>query len=531
MMDVDAPHNANADEHMWAADICHGKDFLLSLPDEVTQMILLYLPITTNILNVALSSRIFSRIILTDVFFVRKHVKTHIALDKNLKNWALRQNNKLPLIYLTCFLGNAFEKPIGGAPLSTSGPRVSQSAGIKIASYLSGVLSEFGLTELLDWMLWWENPSMQAVLDVLNKRADVEVTHSFMQDVLYKGWTEVMQLLVHRGYDVSKNENDLVFEAVGQDDCKMLAILLQDSRVDLTCDNYSLFKLSDSMGVAELLCSRIPNAPFLMAVSRGNMHAVTTYLASEDMDPSTSNILCLLLAIHFNRIDVLKVLLQDTRILPEFDEKLSLMDTAISDMKWEVFHAILAVTYDFGDDVSELLRRFCEAGYLDDDWFTAFHAYACHDRVEPLMGPSQWNIPLAFACRIGSTRLVKYVLAQGGENVEVNAQDVIFEALKHASRRNDIDEILDILASHESFRPLFMEDTNLLITALRIEPSSLTTYVQSKDQRFFSTTYLQRAFNDGFNSHFKQILKTLAVLPQIEISPEQERFLMSGYSV
>ncbi|KAI8830932.1 hypothetical protein BJ741DRAFT_711766 [Chytriomyces cf. hyalinus JEL632] len=200
------------------------------------------------------------------------------------------------------------------------------------------------------------------------------------------------------------------------------------------------------------------------------------------------------------------------------------MDSAITDMKWEVFHVILAVTYDFGDDVSELLRRFCEAGFLDNDWFTAFNAYLCHERVGPLMGPSQWNIPLAFACRVGSTR-------QGGENVEVNAQDIVFEAIKHASRRTDIDKILDILASHETFRPLFMEDTNLLITPLRINPSSLTTYVRSKDQRFFSIVYLQRAFNDGFNSHFKQILKTLAVLPQIEISPEQERFLASGYRV
>ncbi|KAI8830931.1 hypothetical protein BJ741DRAFT_711765 [Chytriomyces cf. hyalinus JEL632] len=268
-MDVAAPHNTNVLEDLWATEICHGKDFLLSLPDEVTQMILLYLPVTMNILNVALSSRIFCRIILTDVFFVRKHIKTCIALGNDRKrvyHCALRQYNKLPLIYLTCILGDVFEHPICG-----------ESAGIKIASYLSGVLSEFGMIELLDWICG--SP--------------------------VKG---VDRSYAAAGYDVSQNQNDLVFEAIGQQDCKMLAILLQDSRVDLTCDNYSLFNLSDSMKVAELLCSRIPNGPFLMAVSQGNMDAVTTYLASEDMDPSTSNNLCLLVAIHFNQIDVLKVL-------------------------------------------------------------------------------------------------------------------------------------------------------------------------------------------------------------------------------
>ncbi|KAJ3234903.1 hypothetical protein HDU81_001046 [Chytriomyces hyalinus] len=537
MMDVVArprkEHKTIANEFVRAGETWHGKDMLLSLPNEVAQMILLYLPISWRIWDVARSSRVFSRIILSDASFVRKHIKTRVALNNNRKReyyWAVRLYNDLPLLYLTCILGDVFEQPIIGEPFATTGPKVKQSAGVKIASYLSTVLRGSALTELLDWMIWWKKPSIKAVLDVLNSHPDVVVSHSFMQDVLYKGWTEVMQLMVDRGYDVSQKESDLIFEAVGQHDSKMLVILLQDSRVDVTCDNYSLFKQSDSMEVAELLYSCIPNGPFFMAVSQGNLDAVTKYLALEELDPSTSNNLCLSLATHFNQIDVLKVLLRDSRILLDVDEQFSLMETAVSDLKWGVFHAFLAATkHDFDDDVSELLRRFCEASFLDNDWFTAFDAYVCHERVEPVMGPSEWNIPLAFACRVGSKRLVKYVLAQAGENVEVNAHDVVFAAIKRASKRTGVDDILDILASHDSFRPLFLEDTNMLITGLRTESSSLATYVQRKDQRFFSTTYLQRAFNDGFNSHFKQIVKTLAILPQIEISPEQQQLLKSGY--
>ncbi|KAI8838471.1 hypothetical protein BJ741DRAFT_681372 [Chytriomyces cf. hyalinus JEL632] len=401
----------------------------LSLPVEVAWMVLLHLPIDEHILDVACASRLFSQMILCDAGFVRKHIEsqTPVSTDdaEDFYANAVRQCNKLPLLYLKTILVDIFENPhwFGDSFLSDlfCTVRLTKVAAWRLSSSISWVLGESGISQMLEWMC--DDYSSEAVMAVLKRHPKTLASHRFMRRAVSLGWKDVVALLVLRGFNVSHERNDILVHAVSEGDCDIVATLLQDSRIDLSLDNYRLLHLAESLEVTQTLLSdeRIPSGHFVLSVVAGDTSAVSKHVSSSQVRCTVSNNLALFLAVRFNHASVLQVLLTDERLPQDATTLQRHLQIAAQDGNWDVFHAILAnPRFQFQGDVARLLALLLyryNASKDDphaDAAFKAMDAFLSRDSVARWMRPAHWRILYSFVCSGGSRRCQRCVLSKAG---------------------------------------------------------------------------------------------------------------------
>ncbi|KAJ3260043.1 hypothetical protein HDU77_001560 [Chytriomyces hyalinus] len=519
---------------------------LESLSLEVWRQILILLPIDEFLMQVAQASRIFCDILLHDWHFAHRHMKffltTYAEDEDEFYNEILNEFPfDLPLPYAASMLRSCFTDCSYGKDLLLGSShyhlRISKHAGERIVEFLEDLLDTDARAHMLEWMLAWAGISKQTVVDILRNDKDVPVPQGFMYTAAAKGWTDVGELLLSRGFKVMPKDDgvladDSIFaHAIRHGQNEMVALLLQDKRIDLSSNNYGLCRLSKSLDIAETLFldGRVKNGEFLLSVARGDVDAVTKYLhlsaTSNLADPEKA---CLSVAIHFDQPDVLSVLLQDTRLYPVVkDHQRLLRDSAVG-QSWKVFRNLIGHPRSNPFQKKwDLYKLLCSGDTYEEDRLEAFKAFVSREDVKKCMDSTRWSVPLELACKIGAMNLFEYVLAEVGDTVGINHSTVVGAAIEHASACQSGVQMLKILAGRKLFRPLDKQGTSHLVNALRAPTSPLAEYVLSKDQRFFSPAYLQRAFNDACKSKVKRAVETLSQLPGIQVSPSQSEVVAS----
>ncbi|KAJ3236520.1 hypothetical protein HDU78_004613 [Chytriomyces hyalinus] len=334
----------------------HSRPSLLSLPRELLEQILVNLPINDYICEVALSSKMLSQILLTDLAFARTHFdrracvepggmnEIHIALDLIL--------DTLPITYLAILFQSVLEDHeqlykddwVVGSSWSV----VSQPVADKLVAHLSPILEKQAVPRLLQWIYESQYPSSVAAMMILADNEDLPlshtVVHSFMLHAITCGWREVVQSLMDRRFEVLNHGNHALETAADQDNCEMVALLLQDRRVDLSFMDYRIINCINSLEMAEvlLLDDRIPNGQFLLSVLQGDIEAVEAMLAEKDWDPSQPSDWSLKFATNQNRPDILEALLADERVQLMKGTQNVCMKLAVEREMWRVFDVLKA---------------------------------------------------------------------------------------------------------------------------------------------------------------------------------------------
>ncbi|KAJ3407357.1 hypothetical protein HDU80_009034 [Chytriomyces hyalinus] len=514
---------------------------LESLPLEVWQQILILLPINGFLMQVAQASRIFCEILLHDWRFAHRHMKfflTTYAEDEDQFYYEIldEQPNDLPLPYAASMLRSCFTDYSYGNDLLLDSSlyfSVSKHAGEKIVSFLEDFLDTDARAHMLEWMVAWAGISKQTVMDILRNDKDVPVPRRFMYTAAKNGWTDVGQLLLNRGFKVMPKaggvlapvgvlaDDSILTHAVRHGQNEMVALLVQDKQVNMSNHINSLYCLSKSLDIAEtlFLAPRVKNGEFLLSIARGDVDAVTKHLdSSANFNHANPNKSCLSVAIHFDQPDVLTVLMQDKRLLLTDSHHQNLLRDSAVGQSWKVFRKLIGHPQSNPFQKKwDLYKLLCSGDTYEEDRLEAFKAFVSREDVKKCMDCARWGVPLQLACEIGAKNLFEYVLAEAGDTVDINRSAVVGAAIKRASTRQSGVQILKTLARRKLFRPLDTEGTGQLVSALRAPTSPLAEYILSKDQRFFSPAYLQRAFNDACKSKVKSPVETLSQLPGIQI--------------
>ncbi|KAJ3260041.1 hypothetical protein HDU77_001558 [Chytriomyces hyalinus] len=391
--------------------------------------------------------------------------------------------------------------------------RVTRQAGEKIIEFLVDLLDMDSLAHMLEWMATWDHISKQPVLEILRNHTELAVPRRVMYTAAAQGWTDVGELIFSRGFNVTFNDdgafdgNGLLAHAIRHGHKEMVALFLQDKRIDLSPGNYRLCRLSKSLDIAETLFldRRVKNGEFLLSVARGDVDAVTKYLyLSANSNLAGPRKVCLSVAIHFDQPDVLTVLLQDKRLYPTDHHHQDLLKESAVGQCWKVFRNLIghprSNPFRKKWDLYELL---CSGDTYEEDRLEAFKAFVSREDVKKCMDRTQWSVPLELACKIGAMNLFEYVLAEAGDNVDINRSAVVGAAIMHARKRDGGDQILSILASHKSFRPRDTLVANHFVNAM------------------------PKAFDDGCTFEIKGVVEILSQLPGIQVSPSQAEVVES----
>ncbi|KAI8820606.1 hypothetical protein BJ741DRAFT_584934 [Chytriomyces cf. hyalinus JEL632] len=334
-----------------------------------------------------------------------------------------------------------------------------------ISAYLCKNLQKDSLFYLLDWLCTWTSWSKQSALEVVTRYPRLPTPHGFIEQAVKLGWKKVVQILVDGGWDVSAIHG-LLGKTIMSNDCEMVAILLQDGRVDLSVHDYMLCQSFASLEMAETLFAdtRIPNSEFLVSISQGDVEGVTNYLALSEGNLSSSSItaLCLFLAVSFNHSAILTVLLENEQFQRNSFEIRVLLG------KRDIFHAF------FNEDQYDLCTT---------NWFIL--QMLSNSKVRRAMGQHQkWEFLVKMAFLLESHVLLEYVLTQEGTGFNVNAPKAIRVAPLSVNQK--VHQMLDDLASRELFQPLLDEEPRPLLSVLKDPSEPITNYVLSKEQKFFS---------------------------------------------
>ncbi|KAJ3247686.1 hypothetical protein HDU78_003492 [Chytriomyces hyalinus] len=509
-----------------------------SLPREVIEQVLLHLPIDAHIRKVAMSTRMMSQILLHDLHFARTHIERrcfiqseealHLELEEIL--------DTLPISYLAVVF-QLLLVDVNGLQLhrwnfrKSPWQELSQERGEKMVARLSAVLEKENLPRLLEWLCEWRNSSNQAATTILKDHVELFADHEFMIHAVTKGWTDVAQLLVDRGFNVSNYGNDVLEQAADLDHWEVVSILLQDKRVDPTLRNCMLLSHIRSVQMANAILQdpRVMNGSFILSALLGQVEQVKGALQDPNWDPREPAYYCVKFAVKFNRPQSLEALLSDERMLLDADIQRMSIKFAVDHGFWDVYHVLLRYAqFDLDNDHWHLLILLCKKDNLD-----AFKAFESHERVKPRMGDRQRHLVLHECCASGSIKILEHLLAQPGTDLDINSSKLINNVIKHASSKagRNQREIMDLLASQERFEMLHFHDTDLFLANSRTyDSSALSKYILT-EQRFFSSVYLQRVFNEACVTQSKSVVGMLIVLPGIQIDKLQCRYICEMFQL
>ncbi|KAI8837964.1 hypothetical protein BJ741DRAFT_148273 [Chytriomyces cf. hyalinus JEL632] len=509
-----------------------------SLPREIVEQVLLHLPIDTHIRHAAMSSRIMSQILLHDPHFARTHINRRCCIQSE---WDLHLElesilNTLPLSYLTIVFQSLLVDTNGlqmyhwnfrNSPWQV----LSQQRGEKMVARLSAVVQKENLPRLLDWLREWKHSSNQAAATILKDHVELFADHEFMTHAVTKGWTDVAQLLVDRGFDVSNYGNDVLEQAVDLDHWEVASILLQDKRVDPTIRNCILLSHIQSLQMAKAVLQdpRVTNGSFILSALLGHVEQVKSALQEPNWDPREPAYYCVKFSVKFNSPQCLEVLLSDERMVLDADIQRMSIKFAVDHGFWTVYHVLLRYAqFDLHDKDWGLLLLLCKKDNLD-----AFKAFESHERVKPWIGDRQRQLALHRCCAYGSIKILEYLLAQPDTDLDINSSELINTVIKYASLkagRNQC-EIMDLLASKEGFEMLHLEDTEPFLANSRMHASSALSKYILTEQQFFSSEYLQRAFDEACTTQSKSAVGMLIVLPGIQIDKLQYRNIRAMFQL
>ncbi|KAJ3398641.1 hypothetical protein HDU80_008711 [Chytriomyces hyalinus] len=508
---------------------------LQSLPIEVIRMIAIHLPIDKHLMSVALSARTFSCVLLNDWSFSKGHLNAHATTHfydhiKNLRG-------RLPLSYVSALLHNAFgdrnlhwdhKKRILDFSVSMQVSNLET-----IAAYLCKTLPKHALPSLLEWICKWRiDWPMQTLLQVVKRYPNIPTPFGFMCTALAKSWKEIVKIMVDGGWNVSGGNYEAIWYAINLDDCEMMAILLQDHRVDLSAYDYAFCHMAKSLEMAEIIFSdkRVPNGKFLGSIARGDAEAVTNYLAASEGSLSSIKTLCLSVAVQFNQSGILQILCEQLK--PNSVEQTKLLEKSASSKLWAAFQTILD-----NDQFDPCANDWKTLNILKDTWVDMFSyheplkAFASKERVRQLMGQHQkWEFLLENAIGHRNRPMLEFVLKQAGADVNINAPQVIKTAIQVGTSSEESCRMLNRLARHKSFQPVVDADPSILLKVMTRHREYLASFLLSKKQKFFNVAYLQKTFDEGCRLHYKGSA-FLARHPKIQVSHEQNKtvqFLLHG---
>ncbi|KAJ3247325.1 hypothetical protein HDU78_004576 [Chytriomyces hyalinus] len=314
-------------------------------PPELLVQVLLNLPIDRHLHHAAVSSRALARYLLSDLSFAARHLKTVLALSSSVHFFRNVESalTMLPVPYLIQIFRHLFVAPqhsyfrysggdfchVNGSfqhrPRLTFGIersattrelarhnatswlrmsnahtnwlRVSKTHGNRIAQHfiMRGEMDPSATSHFLDWVCVWEH-SGEVALQILQHHKSLRTSDMFHTRAVELGWHKVVQVLVSRGLNVSHRRNELLQQAVRNNHCDVITVLLQDPRVDPTYNDYALFKICDHVEALRTLLSdsRVPNGNCLIAVMEGNSDVVRNCMSPPTLVPESMSItLCL----------------------------------------------------------------------------------------------------------------------------------------------------------------------------------------------------------------------------------------------
>ncbi|KAJ3234972.1 hypothetical protein HDU81_000991 [Chytriomyces hyalinus] len=270
----------------------------------------------------------------------------HRALDPIL--------DTLPMTYRAIVFQSVLENHEGLYPQGwthgSSWCAVPQPVGEKLVARVAPILEKQALPNFLQWMCASQYSSSVAALTILANNQDLPLSniavHLFMVHAVTSGWNEVVQTLMDRGFEVSNHENHALEAAAEQDNCEMVAILLQDCLVNLAYLDCRIMEHIKSLEMAQVLLAdeRFPNGPFLLSVMHGDIEAVKSRHKEKDWDPTAPNDMGLKYAIDMNRPEIVEALLSDERVQLSTEGHNLLINLAVEREMWGVVDVLKAYT-------------------------------------------------------------------------------------------------------------------------------------------------------------------------------------------
>ncbi|KAJ3227333.1 hypothetical protein HDU81_006764 [Chytriomyces hyalinus] len=490
-------------------------------------MIMLWLPIDKHLMTIAQSGRTFSSILLNDWSFSKTHVNARATTHFYETIKTLR--HCLPISYVSALYHTAFEDRNLDwrykKAILTFSASLNTSNLERIAAHLCKALPKSALPDLLEWICTWRMPwPMQTLLEVVKRYPDIPTPFGFVTKALFYSWKEIVEVMVQGGLDVSARNYEAFIYAFAKDDCEMMAILLQDRRVDLSVHDYVFCQKAKSLVMAETILSdaRIPNGEFLISICRGDVEAVTNYPPLSESNFSSIKALCLFFAVRFNQSAVLHVLLNKEQFTDYSYEP-------GASESWTQFRRL------FNDDEYALcatnwfiVQILSSKSKLSAPSLELFKKFGSECEVRDVMGQHRkWEFLLEMAFLFESRELFEFVFTNPGSG---NSPQVIRAVLRFANQTR-LFGMLDYQACRELFQPVLVEDPCLLLNILKDPCESIGDYLLSNDQKFFSIAYLQRAFDVGCRLHCRGSTSVLVHHPEIQVSNQQAEtveFLMNG---
>ncbi|KAI8830233.1 hypothetical protein BJ741DRAFT_620886 [Chytriomyces cf. hyalinus JEL632] len=503
---------------------------LLSLPWEVIRHILLYIPIDSRLREVALSSRLFGEHLMYDPHFA--YIHTQACSNKEEGGFAAYkarvtpQLYKMPYIYLQGTLRYILEEQYDKRDVQyPRGPLkgffMTESACGKIVSGLSSVLSKVALPRLFHCLRTFRN-SGDAAAAFLKHHPDICSSRYDLIEAVEKGWKEFVRISVRQGFDVSQHRCHVLEAAIKREDVEMIAILLEDNRVNLTADDYRLLikllshektKVTKRLvQVVETLLSdkRVANGEFLKAVLHGDVDSVTIFLANPESDPAVLGNLSVKLAIYFTRPDVLEKLLQDMRIFPYSLKDSFLFSKAVGKKEyWSVYQILLknARMHALSEDC--WIEVICEHNNLE-----AVFALISHGQLKSSVESNLWRNLLQAACNHGAYTIVAYILDMEDPEIDINAVDFdesFFQSVEEKHAR-----ILALFGADKRFQPFDTWNIDGFIDSASGFATSPFVKLIRTDSRFFLPRFLKRLAERAFIARDTDYMRTLLSCPCIQ---------------
>ncbi|KAI8845030.1 hypothetical protein BJ741DRAFT_586675 [Chytriomyces cf. hyalinus JEL632] len=505
---------------------------LSSLPQEIIARILLHIPIDGFLRDVAMSSRVFSALLLSDKHFAHKHATSHIS-SPDFHKAICPDLRHLPLNYVIglfqSMLETAHEFNVDADPLFRLF-YMTKAICNKIVAGISKVLGKDAIARLLDCIRYWHN-SREASLAIITDHPHVPITMNVMYAAVDRGWTEFARISMSRGFDVTQADYAVLDHVVRKEDKEMLDILMANIRKQPIFEDKALVflisdepQMFDSFIKADSLVTGRPisNGEFVKAIFHGNIERVAEHLATPDLDFDGWENMHLTYAVRFNKPEVLAIILEDPRITPSTIKLVFMLSDAIRMKHWDVYRVVLASTHvqnlQLNNWVS-VASVLCEAENLD-----AVLELLTHDQAQQYSKDALfWNSLLRSACDSGTVKLISYILAledSGIHAIEADAvEEVIFRLMRGPSDKYM--ETFNLLAADKRFSPFAVENAeNFVYNPTDFSASPLAQIVRTNNN-FLSHGFVQGLTDMALREETKSLVRMLIFYHGAQWDPAQ----------
>ncbi|KAJ3402643.1 hypothetical protein HDU80_004908 [Chytriomyces hyalinus] len=476
------------------------KSSLSSLPQEIIAHILLYIPIDGFLHDVAMSSHVFSALLLSDKHFAYQHTTSQIHSPDFYKT-IRPELRHLPLNYAISLFQSILERaheydldPLFGRFYMT------KATCNKIIASLSNVLRKDAIARLLECILYWHN-SREAALAIITDHPDVPITLNVMHAAVRRGWTEFALVSMSRGFDVSQSDYAVLDHVVSKEDKEMTEILMQNIRMQPIFEDKALVSLiadeppmfESFMKADSLVTGRTTsNGEFVKAIFHGNIERVAEHLATPDFNFAGWENMHLTYAVRFNKPELLAIILEDSRIAPRTIKLTLMLSDAIRMKHWDVYRVVLASAHvqnlQLNDWVS-IASVLCETDDLD-----AVLELLTHDQTQRYSKDAPfWNSLLRSACVFGAVKMISYILAledSGIHAIESDAvEEVIFGLIRGPSDKHM--ETFNLLAADKRFSPFAAENAGHFVYNPTVFSASPFAQIVRINNNFLSHEFVQ----------------------------------------